>query len=45
MAPELGYLAKIYLLHHLVDYSNFNTLTPSAIPFQKALDQDNKTVQ
>ena len=45
MAPELVYLTKMYLLHHLVDLSNFNTLTHSVIPFPKALEQANKIVQ
>ena len=33
MAPELGYLAKMYILHHQVDLPNYNTLSPSVIPF------------
>ena len=44
MAPELGYLAKMYLLHHKVDLPNYNTLPPSVIPFWKAIDQANVIV-
>ena len=42
MTPELGYLAKMDLLHHLVDLHNYNNLPPSVIPFWKALVQANK---
>ena len=42
MDPELGYLAKTYLLHHLADLPNYITLPPSVIPFCKALVQANK---
>ena len=44
MAPELGYLAKMYLLHHQVDLPNYNTLPPSVIPFWKVIDQANGIV-
>ena len=44
MAPELGYLAKMYLLRHQVDLPNYNTLPPSVIPFWKAIDQGNRIV-
>ena len=44
MAPELGYLAKLYLLHYQIALPNYNTLPPYVIPFWKALDQANKTV-
>ena len=44
MAPELGYLAKMYLLYHRVDLPNYNTLPPSVISFWKAIDQANRIV-
>ena len=44
-SPEFVYLAKTYILHHLVDLPNFNALPPSVIRFWKALEQANEIVQ
>ena len=37
MAPDHGYLAKMYLLHHLVDLPNYNILPPSVKPLSRPI--------